>query len=411
MRGWLLLFLVVLAISPVHSMEAVEGSSTSSLGTSPAWSPDGRLIAYQGSDYDIWIMLKDGTGNRRLTDDIYRDEQPVFSPDGELLAYVSERGGRQELWIMESDGTGKKQLTLGDGWKHSPTWGPDGTRLAYIVSPEKNGEGDIWMMDLITGEAKQLTTDGGLRSVSWNPVDGRLAFLSMNDGSYDIQLMDPNTGLDELLFEDTYWKGQLTWSPDGNRMAFVSYHDGNYDIWLLEDGEVERVTSKKSWQVSPAWSPNGMGIAYASDENGVYEIWVKEMELVPVIIVEENPVIAPADAPAMSFVPEVEALTVKSAERSTFEKEVPVLQLSEEIVSGLGDGELVPINDESEKELLIELEPLDAPIDSPVKEPARDFMPIILAVLLTSILVILSRRLHMKLAGQAPLWSDGSVPF
>jgi len=410
MRGWVLLVLIAI-VSPVHAMEEAEGISTTSLGTSPTWSPDGRLIAYQGSDYNIWVMLSDGTGKRQLIDDIYRDEQPVFSPDGKLLAYVSERGGRQELWIMERSGEERRQMTAGTGWKHSPTWSPDGKRLAFIISPERNGEGDIWVTNLNTGEMRQVTTDGGIRSVSWNHVDGGLAYLSIKDGSYDIHLLDPSTGLNELLWEDTYWKGQLTWSPDGKSIAFVSYRDENYDIWILKNGDLDQVTSKDSWQVSPAWSPDGTGIAYASDENSMYEIWVKEIELVPTILVEENPVSVPADVPMTNFAPVAEPVPATSPERSTFEDRVPVLQLSEEKVPEIGDGEIVPQKEESDENLVLELEQVNEVQENPKEEPARNFIPLILAAVGTAILVLLARKVPLKVATDSSLWSKWSVPL
>ncbi|MEE9610095.1 MAG: hypothetical protein V3W19_02530, partial [Desulfatiglandales bacterium] len=120
MRGWVALALIILAIGPAHALEVMDGLSTSSVGTSPTWNPDGKRIAYQGSDYNIWVMLSDGSSKERLTDDIFRDEQPEFSPSGELIAFVSERGGRQEIWLMDSNGKEKRQITTEFGWKHSP---------------------------------------------------------------------------------------------------------------------------------------------------------------------------------------------------------------------------------------------------------------------------------------------------
>lgn len=371
------MFLLILAAYPGYALEA-EGRSTSSYGTYPTWSPDG-MIAYQGSDYNIWVMQSDGTGRRLIIDDIYRDEQPAFSPDGKMIAYVSERNGLQELWVMTAEGDGRRQLTTSTGWKHSPTWSPDGTRIAYIVSPQRNGKGDVWMFDLATDDTLRLTEDGNARSVAWNPRDGRLAYLSVK-GGYDIRLLDPETGYDELLLEDTYWKGQLAWSPDGKKIAFVSYREGNYDLWLLEDGEMERITSEKSWQVSPAWSPDGTKIAYSSDENGVYEIWVKGIDVIPLTTVMETPaeVVAPAEVPIPEATPEAETIAEKSAERSVFEEKAPVLQLEMNPTPNIGE---IPLA---------------------IDEPDRDFLPMGLAALASILIVeLVSRsRLRIELANK-----------
>ncbi len=373
MRGLVFIALLILAASPAYALDVAE-RSTSSPGTSPTWSPDGRLIVYQGSDYDIWVMLSDGSGKTRLTDDIYRDEQPVFSPDGSMLAYVSERNGLQELWVMESNGDGKRQLTASEGWKHSPTWSPDGTRIAYIVSPERNGKGEIWVTNLASGEARRLTKDGSIRSAAWNPKDGGLAYLSLRSGGYDIHVMDPSTGRDELLFEDTYWKGQLAWSADGERIAFSSYRDGNYDIWVLKVGKLERVTSKNSWQVSPAWSPDGMMIAYASDENGVYEIWVNGIDASPLPVIEERPAVVPAEVITQVANPVPEPSTEKFMERSLLEEKEPVLQLEEKIVS----------------------EPEKKEITDEIVAPARDYLPVIFAAVISVLIVELLSRANIR---------------
>ncbi len=327
MLGHFLFICILLMIAPAFAME---GRATSSLGVSPSWSPDGRLIAYQSPAYDIYVMNSDGTHRRALTSDIYRDEQPAWSPDGERIAFVSERGGAQELWVMNSDGTEARRLTSGLGWKHSPSWGPDGKSIAYVVSAEKNGQGDMWIISVVDGREMQLTSGGNARSPAWHPNSKDIAYLRLRHGGYDIILMDLDSGVERLLVGDSHWKGQLSWSPDGASLAFASYRDGDYDIYVLKDGETERMTKRPSWDIAPAWSPDGASIAYASDHGGMYDVWVADLEF-PAIAAKEIIEPAPALVPAEAASPILSVAMAQVAEERSRQEErerAPALELS-----------------------------------------------------------------------------------
>ena len=86
----------------------------------PAWSPDGRKIAFQ-SKRDLWrkratgeiyVMNADGSGKRNLTRNPAQDGSPSWSPDGRRIAFVSNRDGRLEAHVMNADGSGQRSLTV-----------------------------------------------------------------------------------------------------------------------------------------------------------------------------------------------------------------------------------------------------------------------------------------------------------
>ena len=79
-------------------------------------------------------MKKDGTGQRNLTQDAYKDIDPQWSPDGKRIAFYSDRSGVYQIWTIRPDGSGLQQLTFApDPGVVYPVWSPDGTRLAYSV--------------------------------------------------------------------------------------------------------------------------------------------------------------------------------------------------------------------------------------------------------------------------------------
>ncbi|MBC8228632.1 PD40 domain-containing protein, partial [bacterium] len=237
---------------------------------SPAWSPDGSMIAYasnEGGAYDIWIFdLKTRTKNR-LTRDTAFDVNPVWSPDSRWLAFQSLRfaqgrlfgNGNWDIEVISIDGSQRLPI-VGDedgftGVNHvdsdltdvvmdtTPAWSSDGDHLAF--SSNVDGDGEIW---LITNINEVL--QGG----------------------------QPNlTQLTQNEWEDSH----PTWSPDGTKIAFQSNRHGNWDIWAINiDGsQEEQLTSDVDNEVKPKWSPDGKRILFVSDQSAEVQGQILALEI------------------------------------------------------------------------------------------------------------------------------------
>ena len=156
--------------------EAAPADEKSSSGDSP-------LIAYGALDADgrqqIFVVKPDGTGKRRLTQEGKHNFSPAWSPDGRKIAFTSDRSSSFQIWVMKADGTNPRQLTT-EGENDGPTWSPDGKRLAF--GSKRTGHFEIWAMESDGSHQQQLTTtdaavgnnaaDGRGRP-SWQPVGGK----------------------------------------------------------------------------------------------------------------------------------------------------------------------------------------------------------------------------------------------
>ena len=187
----------------------------------PAWSPDGREIAFEShtpdGNFDVYVMNADGSNIRRLTRDPRRDVAPAWSPDGRRIAFMSDRGGREfNLYWMNADGMGVEQLTSGEtDW--FPQFSPDGRRLVF------HRWDDIHVMDLDSRKQTRLTVapDNGMYP-TWSPDGSRIAFMSWRGGPAVIYTMNADgTNQMPLVQMATGSAIDPRWSPDGTAIVFV----------------------------------------------------------------------------------------------------------------------------------------------------------------------------------------------
>ncbi len=179
----------------------------------PSWSPDGESIAFASWDgivknfvstFDIYVMGTDGGNPQNLTNNRHDDRYPSWSPDGERIVFSSARDGHftndlgitHEIYVMDADGGNQQRLIENRQNDWSPVWSPDGERIAFASDRRGDFENfDIYVMDADGGNPRNLTNN---HRDDWSPVwspDGeRIAFSSNRDGDFDIYVMDADGG-------------------------------------------------------------------------------------------------------------------------------------------------------------------------------------------------------------------------
>jgi serine/threonine-protein kinase len=197
----------------------------------PRLAPDGRRLAVsvqRGNNWDVWVYDIERDVSTRLTFESGYDADPVWSPDGRYVAFVSDRDdGHFATYRTRSDGSGEAERLIEPGKLEFPapvSWSPDGTRL-LLITPGPNGSDDLWFLPADgKGEPEPyLTSQFGEVDGSFSP-DGRwIAYRSNETGNSEIYVRSAEGPGKWQISDGGGW--QPRWSGDG-RTLFFRNHEG-----------------------------------------------------------------------------------------------------------------------------------------------------------------------------------------
>ena len=174
--------------------------------TTPSWSPDGKQLVftgYEGGLSDLYVVNRDGSGLRQLTEDKYADLHPVWSPDGGSIAFATDRGPETDFRTLAfgnfrialfdlATGSVRVLDRMEHGKNVSPQWSPDGQSLAFVS--DRNGVSNVFLYDLegTTSTSSPTSTPARRASrplspvISWASGADRLAFVYFEPDQYDV---------------------------------------------------------------------------------------------------------------------------------------------------------------------------------------------------------------------------------
>jgi TolB protein len=222
---------------------------------------DGQTVALRVSDADGYNPQTIVSSGEPLM-------SPAWSPDGRRLAYVSFENRRSSIYVQDL-ASGRRDLVASyPGINSSPAFSPDGQRLAMTLS--KDGSADIYVLNLMTRELTRLTDHFGIDTEpAWSP-DGRdIIFTSDRGGSPQIYRMSTAGGpAGRVSFEGDY-NARASYAPDGNSITMVTRVNGQFRIAVqdLRRGYT-RLVSSGSLDESPSFAPNGSMVIYATVHGG-----------------------------------------------------------------------------------------------------------------------------------------------
>lgn len=246
----------------------------------PVFSPDGQHLAFTRAQtqrtQDVYLLHLATETSRRLTAD-YRDlKSYTWLPEGQHLIFSSDRSGSYALWQLGIDGKNLHPLTPGRWNLKEPSFAASG-HLAY---ERWRYDTNIWQTDLTEAarpDAALLTSTRWDQEPSFSPDGTRLAFVSNRSGPYELWTSQADgSDLRQITQLDGPVVSAPRWSPDGTHLAFVSYPNGFGEIHLIdaEGGPPRSLTPGTEHDHQfPAWSRDGQTLYFSSNRSGSWQIW------------------------------------------------------------------------------------------------------------------------------------------
>lgn len=239
----------------------------------PRWSPDGQRIAFKsdrGGSFNLYVMNADGTNVVRLTEHGANDHDPSWLPDGRSLVFSSERDrgpGRLDLYrLWLADGAVERLTTYFDGYAFMPTVSPDGNWVAFVATtfPMDGGYANqVHALELTTRMTWPFDATAAGCWPNWSPDAQSIAHVSLLQEPSQIQVVS-SFGVDPqpTPIEPGRWHYYPDWSPDSRLLALSTspeHHEGeDWDLVILDPSRAaapQRLTSGAGNDRLPDWRP------------------------------------------------------------------------------------------------------------------------------------------------------------
>ena len=223
-----------------------------------------RILADGSSRYALNIADSDGHNSRNMLESSQPVLSPAWSPDGKQLAYVSFENRQAQIMVQNLATGERRRVAHFPGLNGAPAWSPDGKKLAMTLS--KDGNPEIYVLTLKSNRLRRVTKSVGIDTEpAWAPDGQSLVFTSSRSGKPNIYQIPALGGrANRLTFEGTY-NARASFSADGTKLVHVHAVDGKFKIAVLDMQTQELTVLTEAWlDESPSFAPNGSMILYST---------------------------------------------------------------------------------------------------------------------------------------------------
>jgi TolB protein len=226
----------------------------------PAWSPDADLLAYTSyrSGYPD-IILQSVRSMRPPTNPARGSLEnhnflPAWSQDGTKLAFMSNRDGNMEIYVVNRDGTNLRRITNHPSADATPTWSPSGTQLAF--TSDRTGKPQVYVVNLDGTGLIKISEESNCDRATWSPPPlNEIAYASQTGGGYEIRVFSFTTRQSKAITDGIGSNESPAFAPNGRHIAFVSDRTGKPQVYTIaRDGTDLRQITKTGSNKYPNWS-------------------------------------------------------------------------------------------------------------------------------------------------------------
>ena len=228
---------------------------------SPAWSPDGRELAYVSFEQQKAIIYSQelATGKRHVIANFRgSNSAPAWAPDGRDLAVTLSRDKGSQIYLIARNGENPRRLTTSQAIDTEPVFTPDGRSL-YFVS-DRGGGPQIYRMPVSGGSVDRVTFTGSYNISPALSPDGRtMAYISRLGGAFRLHTLDLTGNAQPLALTDTSDDESPSFAPNGRLIIYASRAQGR-DVLMTTtlDGKIKaRLVSTTADVREPMWGPYG----------------------------------------------------------------------------------------------------------------------------------------------------------
>jgi TolB protein len=243
-------------------------------GEKPLFTSKVVFVSNRDGNDELYMMDYDGANQTRLTFNTVRDYMPAWSMDGRKIAYTSYKKDTAGLYLLNLD-EGKYSAVSTRGVSFSPSFSFDGRKMAFCSTQDGNSE--IYVADSDGRNVKRLTFNSAIdTSPTWSPTNREIAFTSDRGGTPQIYIMDAEgTNVRRASFGGDYFDAPA-WSPTGDRIACVCRVNNVFDLYVLNlrTRQISKLTESNARNESPSWSPDGRHLVFASNLRGGTQLFV-----------------------------------------------------------------------------------------------------------------------------------------
>jgi len=221
-------------------------------------------------NWELYMMDYDGHGQTRLTFNGAEDYMPAWSADGRSIAYTAYERGSANLYLLFPF-DGRRELIFSQGTSYAPNFSPDGKWLTFC-STEDNANSEIYIADSNGKHPRRITFNNAIDTApTWSPTSREIAFTSDRLGNPQIFIMDrEGSNVRRVSFGGSSHHDGPAWAPTGDRIVYVSRVEAVFDMYILDlrSNQIIKLTEGYARNEFPCWSPDGRHIIFQSNRLG-----------------------------------------------------------------------------------------------------------------------------------------------